>query len=407
MMVNDTEIGEAICAIHPDVKNLIQQSRLQYNDAISVLKGKNKETVVEQGIHTRKVLAETVFSLKDVCDNLFDAVLKLAGKDASSDVDRIVSKFTDIVDTRFTDLAQQISTYGMQPNVGFPPLADQRKEKHVILVKEKNSTKVYNEQTWSNVVKGTIESSLKEIPVNRSVLNKSGQGCLFFPNKKAQEDAQSALQSLFDCTTSSKPSKDIMPKVKIFDIDVNLYSDKNVLRQAILEKNPDICAFVEDSHTFDVILINTSRNFAIIKVSPDIRNVLMAAGNVFLGMQSHRFRDHFQPLQCYACQRHGHKQGSQDCRYHGDASRNNTCLYCSDNHMSKDCPVKRQPGKHICVNCKHSDRHEHKANVNHTSTSLKCPFVLREINALIKRTTGINDTEAKNLRIRMSSRLYH
>ena len=150
--------------------------------------------------------------------------------------------------------------------------------------------------------------------------------------------------------------------------------------------------------------MNSVSNFAIIKVSPDIRKVILNAGKVYLGMQCLRVRDHFQPLQCYACQGHGHKQGSEDCTFFGNDSAGSICLYCSKNHKSKDCPVKRQPAKHVCVNCTHSSRPEHRANANHTSTSLKCPFNVREINALINRTVGISDLEAKKLKARMFSR---
>ena len=43
-------------------------------------------------------------------------------------------------------------------------------------------------------MKGTLQTKLKSIPVNKSLLNKSGQGCLIFPNKQAQEEAQAALE---------------------------------------------------------------------------------------------------------------------------------------------------------------------------------------------------------------------
>ena len=171
--------------------------------------------------------------------------------------------------------------------------------------------------------------------------------------------------------------------------------------QAILDKNPGINECVEKGQTLDIVLINVPGKYAIAKVSPEIRKVLMSNGKLYLGMRSHRIRDHFQPLQCFACQVHGHKQGSTDCKHHG-TDRKNTCLYCSGDHMSKDCPVKKEPRKYKCANCAHSDKPELRNNCCHTSTSLKCPFVIKEINALLRRTAGISDMEAKNLRNRMS-----
>ena len=385
-----------------DVKNEILQSHLQYSDATRVFGDKSKSDVVEKGTYTRKILGDAVFSLRSVCDQLFKVVLKLSENQSGSDVERMAKKVEDMFNTRFDNFTQQISP--TRPDTNIPAATNLQKEKHVIVIKDKNSDAKYNAQTWSTVVKGSLESQLKEIPVNRSLLNKAGAGCLFFPNKKAQEDAQSVLEPLYNVETSTTPVKDILPKIKIFDVDSAVYAEKDVLKQAIKVKNPDVSTLLNNGCTLDVILINTAGNYAIIKVSPEIRKVLMNQGKIFLGMQSLRIRDHFQPLQCFACQGLGHKQGSEDCKFHGADTAGNTCLYCSGNHRSRDCEHKKDRNKHTCVNCKHSSKPEHRANSNHTSTSLKCPFVIKEINALIKRTSGLSETEAKNLRIQMSSK---
>lgn len=382
-----------------NLRNLVKQCRMQYNDATSVFNDKAKATVIKEGsAFTRKILVDTVFSLRTVCDQLFDFTLKMAEEQSNSDLERISSKLNDVMNNRFNELAQQLKVSG---NVVNPvsEVQEVQKEKHVIVVKEKHGSEKYNEQSWSTVVKGTLEDKLKDVPVNRSLLNKAGQGCLFFPNKKAQEQAQSVLEPLFHVTSSSMPLKNVLPKIKIFDINPNIYNDKQVLKQAILDKNPELNAYHEKGETLDIILINSQSNYAIIKVSPSMRKVLIKNGRIFLGMQSLRTRDHFQPLQCFACQCHGHKQGSEECRYHNMETPGNTCLYCSGDHRSKDCQHKTDKSKHVCVNCKNSDSNAHKVNANHTSTSLKCPFVIREINILIKRTTGIDEAEAKKLKI--------
>lgn len=220
MMTTYDELCEATLTADPDVKKVIQQSRLQYDDVARLLNGKNKESIVEQGVYTRKVLVDAVFSLKGVCDNLFQAIMKLSEKNTTSDVDKMVSKFEDMVNTRFDNLAQQISSHSNAGNsqvVNFPalPVVNQETEKHMIIVNEKGNSGGLNEQSWASMVKGTLGDSLKEIPMNRSMLNKSGQGCLYFPNKKAQEDAQSVLEPLFDVISTSKPLKDVLPKATL------------------------------------------------------------------------------------------------------------------------------------------------------------------------------------------------
>ena len=96
---------------------------------------------------------------------------------------------------------------------------------------------------------------------------------------------------------------------------------------------------VDTGLSFEVIYIDTKWKNAIIKVSPEIRNVINKTNRIYIDMQSLRTRDHFRPMQCYACQKHGHKQGSPEC------ALNNTdrsiCLYCGENHQSKTCEHKK------------------------------------------------------------------
>ena len=150
---------------------------------------------------------------------------------------------------------------------------------------------------------------------------------------------------------------------------------------------------VDTGLSFDVMFIDVKWKYAIIKVSQEIRNVINKTNRICIDMESVRTRDHFQPTQCYACQKHGHKQGSPEC------SLNNTdisiCLYCGENHQSKTCPVKKDIEKHRCVNCMHSSVSDHKQNCNHTSTSLSCPYVIKETNSLVSRTAGLDDATAK------------
>ena len=269
------------------------------------------------------------------------------------------------------------------------------KEKHVIILNEKDSDAKFDQTTWATVVKGTLNDQLKSIPVDKSLLNKSGKGCLFFPNKQAQNEAKAILEPLFDVTVDSRLKKSVMPKIKVFDIDTEVYSDKAELKRAIIEKNPNINSVIEKDNDLEIILINKTFNFAILKVTPSIRRILINNGKLFLGMHSLKVRDHFQPLQCYACQQYGHKQGSPECKHYRKTSH--TCLYCAGNHMSRNCDVKQDKQKHRCANCCESDVEMYKNNASHKSTSFRCPFAIKEVNALIKRTTGLHDNEAKKL----------
>ena len=255
------------------------------------------------------------------------------------------------------------------------------------------------QQTWSSVVKNTVCGELKSIPVEKSLLSKEGNGCLFFPNKESQLKAQNILQPHFKVEGVTKARKSIMPKIKVYDVNNELYTEKTVLKQAILDKNPEVNALVSKGSTLEVIILNGFRNDAILKVSPDVRQVMIKSGRIFLGLLSCKIRDHFQPLQCYACQEHGHKHGSEECKFHNTDKR--TCFYCAGDHLSKECQHKKNRSKHNCANCIHSDNNAYKSNSRHTATSLKCPFVIKEINSLVKRTSGLSADESKKYLIPM------
>ena len=185
--------------------------------------------------------------------------------------------------------------------------------------------------------------------------------------------------------------------VLVFDIDIDTYSDKSILRAGILDKNQGIKDMIENADDFSVILIDSVNKYAVLKVTPEIRRYIISRGKIFLGMYSLRVRDHFQPLQCFSCQQHGHKQGSPECKHFDKSDK--TCLYCTGDHLSRECKVKKDASKHACANCLHSSNPEHQKNASHKSTSFKCPFVVKEVNSLIHRTSGINELEAKKLKI--------
>ena len=139
--------------------------------------------------------------------------------------------------------------------------------------------------------------------------------------------------------------------------------------------------------------MDTKRNTAIVKVSQEIRRIMVKENRIYIDMTSLRVRDHFLPLQCFACQAYGHKQGSPECSRKD--SEKNVCLYCAGDHASKTCEFKKKPELHKCKNCLTSSNPAHKENAGHTSTSLCCPFTIKETNSLIRRTAGLNDDEVK------------
>ena len=248
---------------------------------------------------------------------------------------------------------------------------------------DKGNEESYDTTSWSEVTKQSINNKLKNIPVKKTNVTQSGKGYILLPSKEAQEQAETALKDDFKVTKSVTSSKKILPKLAILDVEDYSKGDNALLRQAIIDKNDVVRSLVNADKTLDVVYIDERKKHAILKVSPEIRNAIMKRGTIFIGMQSHTAKDHIHIIQCFACQKFGHKQGSQYCQI---GAGKNHCLYCGGNHKSKECGVKNEPDKYNCVNCANSTNKHHKENACHTSTSRCCPFVIRERESALRRT---------------------
>lgn len=58
------------------------------------------------------------------------------------------------------------------------------------------------------------------------------------------------------------------------------------------------------------------------------------------------------------------------------------CKFCEENHLSKECPVKKLPKQHVCRTCSNANAMrdaDEEEDVNHTATSTKCPFVRKRM----------------------------
>ena len=75
------------------------------------------------------------------------------------------------------------------------------------------------------------------------------------------------MQNLRTVSTATKKKKSVFPKLKVFNINNEIYTDRQQLKQAILDKNSDIYSLVENGSIFDVLLLDKIKHTAIVKVS--------------------------------------------------------------------------------------------------------------------------------------------
>ena len=269
-------------------------------------------------------------------------------------------------------------------------------EKHVVLLEQhtpiSDGTKQpFTQKEWSDVVKNDISGRLQHVPITKSVLTKEGKGCVFVPNKEAQDQVKAALEDNYTVTANTNNQKKLLPKLKICDIDTSVYKKTETakLKDAILRKNHELSQMITSKQlTLDVIFIHEKEDYCVIKVSPEIRKYIIQTRKLFIDLCSHYVKDQIHLTQCFACQQYGHKRGSRFCEAE---SGKYTCLYCAGGHQSKFCEHKKDKSKHNCANCLNSKIPAHRQSATgHTSTSQQCPTVIRETKHMINRTAGID-----------------
>ena len=346
-------------------------------------------TQLNSSVYKKEVLAEALIAVVDICQN---AINLSENKNNHQDVidqiaNRVQNAIAKMVPELVADVLKKDENTATKENI-------QDREKHVIILENKeDSESKYDKNTWSQVVKSSISGKLKNVPVQKSVVTKSGQGCIFFPTKDDQAQAHSILQDQFKVSSSTNKVKLLLPKLKVFKIDESYKKeDKEMLKADILKKNPYIGAFSSDQHVFDVIIIDEKQHFCILKVSPEIREAIMKRGSIFINMESHIVKDQVHVIQCFCCQEHGHKKGENECNLKNTGK--NICLYCSGDHESRNCRLKRDSSHWNCSNCANSKNPQYKMNSKgHTTTSSQCPFVIQQTKSIINRTQGL---ELKN-----------
>ena len=265
------------------------------------------------------------------------------------------------------------------------------KEKHVVVIESQDDDAGFSKNQWSNDVRKNLIDKLKQIPIEKSVHTKKGKGCIFVNDQDTMMKVSDALKDSYNVATSTKKKQTIQPKMKLFDLDTDIYNadSGDDLRNDILQKNVEINQLItsSDSSELNVLFIDINHNFAILKMTADVREIIMKKGfRIYLDLQSLRLRDHYHLLQCYTCQKFGHKYNSPHC------SNDRVCLYCAKDHPSKECSVKLLKGQHACHNCLISSTYKGK-DTCHTTTDLRCPFVIKETELLMKKTLGTTEND--------------
>ena len=272
------------------------------------------------------------------------------------------------------------------------------KTQHVLVLENKDSGNI-SEQQWSTVVK----ARLKKVPVERVNFHKGTESvAIRVPNKETLDQAKDLLQGDFKVSATTKTERKLDPRIKVFDIDKDILQgvkeNKTMVNDRLIDeirnKNSYIDSLINSGGTMSVVLIDDNDGTAVLRMTANIRAAIKQNNDrIHLGLKISKVKDHFHIIQCYHCQRLGHMRDSKYCtRKNKDA----TCFYCAGPHRSAKCAdqVKHDKTKHKCSNCLGSDNKHLRQNAHtHNATDSLCPFVIREMETLMKRTTGTQETK--------------
>ena len=260
--------------------------------------------------------------------------------------------------------------------------------KHVVVVesKEDGENKHFNNQTWADVLKTNISKKLEDVPVTKTYLNREGKGHIVFPDEKSCNAAKNKLAVDFQVSQSVSKPKVVLPKLKIHNLKMDQFDNNEQLQEHIIKKNEGINALLSGNSKSKLSVLFTDKkyNFAVVKVTPDVREIIMQRSRIYINLESYYVSDHYHVQQCYACQGFGHRQDSSFCP---KKDTEPTCMFCAGAHRSRLCTFKNNAENHKCVNCANSPVPGIRAHANdHKAGSRKCPVYEREIEYAKKRT---------------------
>ena len=185
---------------------------------------------------------------------------KLATKETTAE------NITEVIERSFNKLSAQL-TSNLSHAFTKPKesIINQNEEKHVIVLENKDpSEPKFDQAAWNEVVKTKLSPKFKNVPIEKAMLCKDGKGRIFVSDKAVQNEVKSALEhdDTFTVTSNSKPRRSVDPKLKIYNVNTSKYTDKTLLRSAILEKNGEVNELVTNgSSKLDVLYIDEIRRY--------------------------------------------------------------------------------------------------------------------------------------------------
>ena len=317
---------------------------------------------VESGCEGGVPTSEAGLVLNDgTCEKLASLVVEACGLK----VDCLVSKIAD----KLVDMGMEGS--GLEDKVGV------ERGSFAEITKKSTTGKIVVKNGGEGFVDRASEA-LSETPLTYLKQQKDGSVTIVVPDEETLSSAEKRLTEIIPET--AQVTKSVRhPKITIRDFplpsDVSARDELNtIITEAVKIKNPELRALIDRGDKFDVVYVGKMghRDSAPVgvRVSCDIRDLLIRKGRVFVGNSSCRVEDRYYIPQCYKCQRFGHK--SNECE-----QASHTCKYCAGSHDTRQCP---DMSRVCCANCSKSrDPQLRERSYNHNAGSSVCPVYLLKL----------------------------
>ena len=227
-----------------------------------------------------------------------------------------------------------------------------------------------------------VNKALESVPISH-VKNFASSIRIWFPNENAQKLAEENLMKADILKDTTRLSTAIMSKVTLRFVPVEMLPDdatQEDSRQFCLEKLKAKNPCLRNCKDLSVVYFKRTQNnpslaTVALKLPVEVKDQLLASGRVFFDMTSVKVYHRVHIKRCPHCQSLGHYPDR--CPNRGKPP---TCMFCSKDHTTDSCPVKEEPGKHVCKNCIDSNHDEH----SHHAGSVKCPTYKNEYDRLSK-----------------------
>lgn len=340
--------------------------------------------------------------LKDAAKEMFDLLLigstaidgLLSSRDELNVMKTYMDEFREVV-SRSTDSLKKNYADVLKKNPGkenpLPPAivkingVDKTiQNQQTLVVKPKPGLSITSASAMAT--RDGISKALETVPVSRFRQSESGTMTIQFPNEATKNSASAALSAIINEDSQvilSEPKK-LLPKLTVVGVPVSI-ADDDLINQ-IVRKNAKIASLVAAGCAFALVFSKEKKvgdqiesKVAVLKVSPEIRSVIMDAGGaLYLDLVRCKVYDRFWVTQCFHCQGFGHISAS--CP---KSESPPVCCFCSGSHNGQTCTSKNSPQ---CANCPlNGDRTSNVSNC-HFAFSSKCPQMLIQRQRLVNST---------------------